>query len=225
MKHLLDNPVWNALISGNENLSNGNDIARYYSPEVSPFAGIAENSPENFQLLHQVIPFDAPVAVVTNEKGLDPAPWYIIDCIDGLQMTFLGQAEPKNDEIELVPLTAEHVPYMLELTNLTKPGPFSANTIAFGNYEGIFDGHKLVAMAGQRMHAGKNIEISAVCTHPDYLGRGYARQLIFSQIRNIQQRSEIPFLHVRADNTRAISVYESMGFSIRNEMFIYILKK
>ncbi len=82
---------------------------------------------------------------------------------------------------------------MLTLTQLTNPGPFAARTIDFGHYYGIFEGDKLVAMAGQRLHAFEYAEISAVCTHPDHSGRGYARELLLHQLHRIQTAKNIPF--------------------------------
>ena len=78
---------------------------------------------------------------------------------------------------------------------------------------------------GQRMHAGPYIEISAVCTHPDHHGKGYATALIEQLIKVIRAQEGIPFLHVRADNTRAIALYKALGFLTRHEMTINILRK
>jgi predicted GNAT family acetyltransferase len=108
---------------------------------------------------------------------------------------------------------------------LTNPGPFYERTLEFGNYYGIFHKGQLAAMAGQRMHAGPYIEISAVCTHPDYHGKGYATALIGQLIKLIRAQGGIPFLHVRADNNKAIALYRALGFLTRHEMTINILKK
>jgi predicted GNAT family acetyltransferase len=108
---------------------------------------------------------------------------------------------------------------------LTNPGPFESRTITFGHYYGIFEGEKLVAMAGQRMHVFNYAEISAVCTHPDYTGKGYAAQLLQYQINRIKAASGIPFLHVRYDNDRAIKIYESLGFSTRRQVNFYVMIK
>lgn len=113
---------------------------------------------------------------------------------------------------------------MLALTKISPPGPFMEKTIRFGGYEGIFAGGHLVAMAGHRFLSGPYVEISAVCTHPEYIGKGYARALINNQIRQLRSAGKIPYLHVRADNTRALKIYQDMGFVIRTEMIIYILK-
>jgi ribosomal protein S18 acetylase RimI-like enzyme len=225
MKHILDNPVWEALTTGNLKLSEGNEVAKYFPSDISPFAGVKELTTDNFQTLYDIIPFDSPVAIFTNEKTLVPAPWHIINRIDGYQLLFTKTLLPETSAIAITKLDERHIPEMLTLTKLTNPGPFLSNTIAFGNYEGILANGKLVAMAGQRLHSGNFVEISAVCTHPSHLGKGYARHLIQSQIRQIQANSEVPYLHVRADNERAIKIYQSMGFEIRNELIIYVIRK
>ena len=61
MQHVLDNPAWNALVSGNQSLALGNDAVKYFDLEVSPFVGLKENTPENFELLYHAIPRSAPI--------------------------------------------------------------------------------------------------------------------------------------------------------------------
>ncbi|QMW01907.1 GNAT family N-acetyltransferase [Spirosoma foliorum] len=225
MKHILDNPAWNALCSGNSQLSVGTETAKYFVAEVSPFAGIQENTPENFDHLHQIAPSDSAVILIADEPLTIPESWKILNRIDGFQMVYTKRIDPVPPTAPIVPLTEQHVPQMLALTKLTNPGPFSRRTIEFGHYEGIFEGDALVAMTGQRLHAFDFAEISAVCTHPDYLGKGYARQLILNQIYRIQANAGTPYLHVRSDNTRAIGVYEAMGFERRTEIYFYVLFK
>ncbi|TWR29917.1 GNAT family N-acetyltransferase [Mucilaginibacter pallidiroseus] len=124
----------------------------------------------------------------------------------------------------VVNLTTEHISQMVALTKLTNPGPFAQRTIEFGHYCGVFDGDKLVAMAGQRLHAGNFTEVSAVCTHPDYLGRGYARAILIHQVNRMLASGNTPYLHVREDNARAINVYEAIGFKIRRKVIFYVLQ-
>ncbi len=114
---------------------------------------------------------------------------------------------------------------MVELTALTKPGPFGPRTHELGHYVGIRDGGKLVAMAGERLKVPGYTEVSAVCTHPDHLGKGYAAALISEVMRAIRERGETPFLHVRAHNRRAIAVYERLGFRIRWQGHVAVLRK
>ena len=70
-------------------------------------------------------------------------------------------------------------------------------------------------MAGERLRVPGYTEVSAVCTHPDHLGRGYAAFLMSEIIRRIVERGERPFLHVRPENVRAVSLYERLGFEKR----------
>ena len=123
-----------------------------------------------------------------------------------------------------IPATAENgwielgerdVPEMMALAALTKPGPFGRRTRELGAYLGIRESGNLVAMAGERLRVPGYTEVSAVCTHPDHVGRGHARALITEMVKQICNRNEVPFLHVRADNLRAIGLYEHMGFRKR----------
>lgn len=225
MEPILDNPAWNALISGNKDLANGNEVAKYFPKEVSPFVGIREVSLNNFNILHGIIPFDSFFGFVAPHDIVISEPWKVIQYLKVLQMVYDETANPATVQQEFTALNEQHVPQMLALTQLTNPGPFAEKTIDFGHYLGVFDGDRLVAMAGQRMHPTPYAEISAVCTHPDYLGRGYASQLLLSQIHRIRATSEIPFLHVKSENERAIKVYENLGFLARKEMSFYIIRK
>lgn len=225
MKHVLDNPVWSALNSNNKSFANGNDIAKYFDPTVSPFVCIQDNTPANLEILHQTIPFAKPVLLVSVTKLAIPDCWNVLNRVDGVQMVYSKRSQVDCYDSMIRPLSNEHIPQMMELTNLTKPGPFAERTIDLGHYKGIFDADKLVAMVGQRLHAFEFAEISAVCTHPDYVGRGYARHLLADQLQRILDVSETPYLHVRSDNTRAIQLYEMLGFETRTDAFFYVLQK
>jgi predicted GNAT family acetyltransferase len=125
----------------------------------------------------------------------------------------------------LVPLQSRHVDEMTALAKLTKPGPFNKRTIEFGHYYGIFENDKLAAMTGQRLHVYNYTEVSAVCTHPDSLGKGYAAALVKHQLDIICSNGQIPFLHVRTDNDRAIALYERLGFAQNGAMHFYFLDR
>ena len=110
---------------------------------------------------------------------------------------------------------------MLGLTALVFPGFFRARTIEMGRYYGIYHGRVLAAMAGERMHLDGYQEISAVCTHPEFIGRGYAQRLVALVTNSILERGVTPFLHVHKNNTRALSLYDHLGFRHRAEVGLW----
>lgn len=225
MEHVLDNPAWNALISGNQQLAFGSRDVKYFDRLVSPFVGLRDNSDDNFRALYELLPHDGPVGFISPDEREIPAQWQVLQYIPCYQMVYKGAAKQWQQNTKLVPLTEEHIPQMLAITKLTNPGPFAERTIDFGHYYGVFDDDKLVAMTGQRMNPLPHAEISAVCTHPDYLGKGYAQQLLNFHINRILAAGNIPMLHVRNNNDRAVNVYKKVGFEIRREIHFYIIRK
>ncbi|SDP21218.1 FR47-like protein [Mucilaginibacter sp. OK268] len=225
MEHLLDNPIWNALISGNSNLAHGNSQVKCYAENVAPFVGFEDYSTANFNILYKLVTNQRVLAVVSAEEITIPNNWKVLNNMKILQLVFDDPIPQEPVNQELVTLTDQHIPAMLALTKMTNPGPFSERTIDFGNYNGIFNNGELAAMAGYRTQPSPYIEISAVCTHPDHLGKGYAGTLINYHIRQIVAASGIPYLHSRIDNANAIRLYQKLGFSIRKEMTFNIIQK
>ncbi|MEO8821125.1 MAG: GNAT family N-acetyltransferase [Ginsengibacter sp.] len=222
--HLLDNPAWNAMNSGNRHLALGNDRTKFFPADVGPFAGLKNYDEPSFRELYDLIPPGRIVAIPSKNKLAVPKYWQIKNTFDIIQMIFNKASVPASYP-DIIPLDTQHVPQMIELTKLTQPGPFLQRTIEFGNYTGILNSDRLIAMAGQRMHADKYVEISAVCTHPDFAGKGYASSLILDQVDKIVQEGNIPFLHVKADNKSAINLYKHLGFTVRSGIYIYALQK
>jgi predicted GNAT family acetyltransferase len=122
-------------------------------------------------------------------------------------------------------LDISRVDEMLALVELTKPGPFFRRTPELGSYLGIREADRLVAMAGERLRPLGHTEISAVCMHPEYRGRGYASSLVSALIQKITKRDETLFLHVRTENIGAIPVYEKLGFKTRRIINIAVVKR
>ena len=173
MNHILQNPVFSALSTGDKHLSFGNERVKYFDEEVSPYAGFEEDNANGFEELHDLFPEGRRILFARPTSVTIPQGWQLQHEIKGVQFVYEGgNIDGKFSNI--VPLTDEHVDQMIELVKLTKPGPFGKRTIDFGYYHGIFDNDTLIAMTGQRLHAGNYTELSAVCTHPDHLGKGYA---------------------------------------------------
>jgi predicted GNAT family acetyltransferase len=68
-------------------------------------------------------------------------------------------------------------------------------------------------------------EISGVCTHPDFQGRGLAQKLTKKLISIALKRGERPFLHVKLDNVGAHRLYEKMGFVHHQVVAFQIVSK
>jgi ribosomal protein S18 acetylase RimI-like enzyme len=230
---ILDNPAYNAMISGNRSLSLGTETARYFPLEVSPFVGLADFSRERFAELAAVLPAGRPFALATPGKIEIPPGWDVKVYGPGLQMMGDkvkvageggGVSGKAGSDLEFVPLRAEHVSQMVALAQLTNPGPFGKRTIEFGNFVGVFDGDRLMGMSGHRMHPTPYLEISGVCVHPEYTGKGLGAALTLYQVRRIREMGDIPMLHVWAHNTRAIGVYEALGFVTRREIHFGFLQ-
>ncbi len=224
MKHILDNVTWNALNTGNRDLSLGNENVRFFHKEVSPFVGMPEITNENFNTLHAYCKATRRFNLFIGKEILIPDDWKIIRKSNIWQMVCnreIGKFSPQNT---IQPLTQNHVEEMVTLTQQTHPGPFEKETILFGHYEGIFEHNKLIAMAGQRMFPQPYAEISAVCTDPDFRGRGLAADLIQSQIHRMQSVAVTPFLHVLTENIAAIKLYEKLGFEKRKEFIVYTIE-
>ena len=216
--HLLDNVIWNALNTSQAHLGSSCGEARKFHKDVSLLGGFSELSDEAYCSLARLVDVGERVGLFLEADLKPPSNWKIVASVPLLQMIHEnGEApEPARTNLaEFHPLGEPDVPEMLALTKLTRPGPFATRTREMGDYFGIRKDGVLVAMAGERLRLPGFTEISAVCTHPEHLGQGYARRLITLLLGRIQERRECPFLHVRADNRRAVELYERMGFRIR----------
>jgi predicted GNAT family acetyltransferase len=142
-----------------------------------------------------------------------------IDLVQFVAPESLPAADP-----EAVVLGVDDVPEMLALVALTDPGPFRSRTIELGTYVGVRRDGELIAMAGTRFALPGYTEISAVCTHPSYQGQGLASRLIRAVAAHITAAGQTPFLHTGGGNTNAIRLYNSLGFTLTNEMKVTVLE-
>lgn len=224
MSHPLDNPIWHALSTCQEKLAQVSSLARRFPVDVTSLAGVAEPTPESFAALASLTRTGGEAALFLTALPEPPAGWTVIEQVPLPQMVHHG-GRPDDSDFAADVLTAAEVPQMMALAELTKPGPFGSRTSEMGNYLGVRREGRLVAMAGERMHLPGYTEVSAVCTHPEYLSQGLAAQLIEAVVRQIYDRDEVPFLHVRPDNQRAIALYERLGFSERTRLQLLVLRK
>jgi predicted GNAT family acetyltransferase len=157
-----------------------------------------------------------------------PGGWAVVGAAPMLQMVHQGDlvsSANSSDLPSIVELSSADAPEMLALAKLTQPGPFSIRTHELGMYLGIRYNGALVAMAGERLKIPGFTEVSAVCTHREHTGRGYARILMTEVMRRIRSRGETAFLHVRQDNVGAIELYKRLGFAERVLLHLSLIRK
>lgn len=225
MNSLLRNPVYHSLLANDAHLGVVSGKVAWFDEAVSPFAGFEERYESGFADLYKKLPAGRKILYATPLTPEIPQQWRVAVAVEGLQFLYEGGPLPEDSSFQPLRLQEEHIGQMMALAACTKPGPFGQRTIEFGHYHGVFQNGQLVAMTGQRLHVQSFTEISAVCTNPDHLGKGYASALVQHQVNLILRQGQIPFLHVRADNHRAIAVYERLGFRVQGPMNFYFLQK
>ncbi|MGX1543711.1 GNAT family N-acetyltransferase [Streptomyces adustus] len=210
--HILDNAAWAALTGPHAHLAERVGRAARYPTDVSPFTALEDPAdPRAWDDLAALVG-PGTVTAVTAAPSV-PAGWEIEESGAGVQLVDTALfAEPAPEAVRLGPAD---VPEILDLITLTQPGPFLPRTVELGTYLGIRDRGRLIALAGERLRPPGWTEISAVCTHPDHRGRGLATRLVRAVAAGIRERGDTPFLHAAASNTRAIRLYESIGFTLR----------
>jgi ribosomal protein S18 acetylase RimI-like enzyme len=221
-RDLLDNIFWNSLTGPHSKFAAGTGDARRYAKGFSPIVGFRD--PERPDLA-ALAPFCEPGEHFYCDiwSGAAPDGWQIDSEARMLKMVWEG-AEPVDDAApDAIALRAEHAAQAVELATLTNPGPFGLRTIEMGEYFGYFDDSRLIAMAGERMAAGPLHEVSGICTHPEFRGRGLARRLTSKLVRRQMRRGETPFLHVMSANTGAQALYEKMDFRSYRETVVRVI--
>jgi ribosomal protein S18 acetylase RimI-like enzyme len=220
----LEQPPWSALTTSQAAFALGNELARRYRPEIAPMAAVREVSDACLEALVSIMKPGDVVGLFNPEpvaagRHLTAIMQKTVD-----QMVFEPRAVPRLAG-EHVTLTEADVPEMMQLVELTQPGPFAARTIVLGSYIGVRQAGQLIAMAGERMRFDGFTEVSAVCTHPDHRGRGYSAYLVTTLMHDMLRRGETPFLHLFSDNTRAAALYRKLGFAYRRSLAVTVLKR
>jgi predicted GNAT family acetyltransferase len=224
MKHILDRPIWSALSTRHAHLAEGRGGALRYSPSVSLFAATADETPESLASLAALtVPGDSQYLVQADEivlpdgfsevvraRAVQMLAERPIEIIDDPRIERLGEADAQE---------------MLDLALLTKPGPFTLKSQALGSFWGIKEGGRLLAMAGERLRQPSMTELSGVAVQPDQQGKGFGRLLSVYVAGQIAGRGEQAYLHAYATNTKAIALYESIGFRLRTELNVVATKR
>lgn len=220
---VLDNPIWASLASRHRALAHAAAGVARYPAQVAPFLGVADAAPADDALRALVPPDDTALVL-----GLAPAVgagWELRHLADLAQMICRAPLPAPADAADIVELGADRREDVLALTALVYPHYFRPRTMELGRYFGIYADGRLAAMAGERMGMDGYTELSAICTHPDFLGRGHARRLLAFLANDNHARGRIPFLHVSHENPRAVELYLRNGFELRRDVPFWSLRR
>jgi predicted GNAT family acetyltransferase len=218
----LDNSIWNALSSGHSTMAVRHGLAARYASDASPLAGLDSPSAAAFEDLRHLALSDDAVALMLEGPVAPPSGWTVHVSTPLDQMICPEPAQQRVAGPLL--LTAEDAGEMLALAQATEPGPFRPGTHRMGRYLGIrAEDGRLVAMAGERQRLDGFTEVSAVCTLPEFRGRGYGQTLVAAVTALIAEEGRIPFLHVRPENAAARRLYERLGYVIRRQVHLLVL--
>jgi GNAT superfamily N-acetyltransferase len=225
---LLDNPIWNSLTTQHAHLTLGaqvgNGLARRYPSGIGPLSAFDEPTPEAFADLAAIVPEgDVAVLFLPSPREI-PAGWQLLRNGALIQMICPAPPDPPSLAEVIVPMQSADFPEMVELATLAEPGPFREQTASLGGFLGIRVDGRLAAMAGQRLSPTGFAEVSAVCTHPDFRGRGFAQALVAAVALNIYAEGRLPFLTSFEANTGAVRVYQKVGFVPRRGFELAVLK-
>lgn len=222
--HPLDRPIWNCLTTRQAALAEGDPRAWRIDPSYGPFAA-ADGSDEYRAALAALLRDAGEMWIVEDQEWPLPSGARLVRRARLAQMVaedIRGEADPTPGIVALGDADSDD---MAALAAATEPGPWGPKTHRYGQFYGIRDDGRLVAMAGERMRPEGFAEVSGVCTYPEYRGRGYAGALMRRVMTGLLARGDTPFLHAYAANSGAIALYESLGFALRREMAMMVLVK
>lgn len=224
MRHMLDRPVWNALSTRHSALALGGPLAKRYAPSIHPFASSRDESPESLVAMAAIAAPGETLIVLQAQEFMPPPGFAVTMTAAGVQMV-AHQHMPLVEDDRITPLGEADSADMLELATLTRPGPFTLRALSLGDFWGIRENGRLVAMAGERLKQDGFTELSGVATHPDLRGRGLGKLMSLYVAGKISAEGEQPFLHAYAANTIAIGLYESIGFKLRTRMNVAVVER
>jgi predicted GNAT family acetyltransferase len=215
--------MWSSLTTRQAPLAIVDGGARRYAPDYAMFAAVDDERPETLAALARLVRAHGDAAIIeARSPPLVPGTTVVSVALCWQLIAVRPIREPAAD-YAILPLTDEDGPEMLALATMTRPGPFFRRTHQLGAFVGVKQDGRLIAMAGERLRPLGFTEVSGVCTHPEHRGRGYGGTLLSLVAARIQARRETPFLHVYADNKRAIALYEQLGFAFSRELTMTVL--
>lgn len=219
----LDNPFWSSLRSRHRAIALDAGLAARYPSDYAPFLGVADADADVTEALATLVAPGESVYLLGAAPRVPPG-WRLQAFRPLAQMV---RDEPLDvvDGPDVVALSDAHRADVLALTALVYPHYFRERTMQLGRYFGLYEDGRLAAMIGERLGTGTTREMSAICTHPDFNGRGYARRLTAMLTNDVLARGVAPFLHVSHENPRAKQLYERIGYRLRRDIPFWSLQR
>ncbi|MBG6112195.1 putative GNAT family acetyltransferase [Flavobacterium sp. CG_9.10] len=211
----LDNPVWYSLSESHQSFAIEYNNIKFYHPDYCPFGGF-------ITIENTAAPIAEYAKIVDNffivgEKPTIPNTLKLNKELVCLQMVISHTIDLEIKE-NIVELGEEHIEELFQLVTLVQPGYFKKKTALLGRYYGIFKNNLLIAATGERMKTNQFTEVSAVVTHPNHTGQGYAKQLVAHTVNAVFEENKTPYLHVTETNFGAIALYKKLGFTTRRKI-------
>ena len=221
--HELDNPFWNSLQTRHRHIAlRSGEVARY-PREFAPFLGVGSAEVDIADAIERLVAPEESVYLLGVLPDV-PSGWQV-EAFRPLAQMVCAQPLEVIDGPEIIPLDKTHRGDVLALTALVYPHYFRERTMEMGRYFGIYEDSRLAAIIGERLGTDAYTEMSAICTHPDFNGRGSARRLTAMLANETMARGRTPFLHVSHENTRAKRLYEQVGFRHRRDIGFWSLRR
>jgi len=221
--HVLDNPIWEALRSRHRDIALAQGEVARYPAQIAPFLGVPREGVDVGDALNALVEPGETTLLLDRvpqvPKGFEAKKLAML-----AQMVCTAPVEESAGP-DVIELGEAHRGDVLELTALVYPHYFRPYTMQLGRYFGIYQDGRLAAIIGERMGMDDWQEISAVCTHPDFLGRGYARQLLAMLGNDVLARGRTPYLHVAHENARAKDLYLRTGYEVRRDIAFFSLHR
>jgi ribosomal protein S18 acetylase RimI-like enzyme len=219
----LDNPFWSSLRSHHRDIAQVAGEAARFPAEYAPFLGVARADVDAGEALDALVAPGESVYLLGVAPRV-PAGWRL-DAFGDLAQMVCTSSIDLVDGPDIIDLSAAHRDDVLSLTALVYPHYFRSRTMDLGRYFGIYQDGRLAAMIGERLGTDAFQEMSAICTHPDFNGCGYARRLTAFLSNDTLQRGRTPFLHVSHENGRAMRLYQQLGYRPRRDIPFWSLQR
>lgn len=219
----LDNPFFSSLQGRHRHLAQRAGDAVRFPAQFAPFFGVPTAGADVADALASLVAPGESVYVMGIPPRV-PDGWQL-EAFRPLAQMICTEPIPVPDGPDVIELDERHRADVLALTALVYPHYFRPRTMELGRYFGMYLDGRLAAMIGERLGTDSVQEMSAICTHPDFNGRGYARRLTALLTNDTLANGRLPFLHVSHENPRAKALYEGIGYRFRPDIGFWSLRE